>query len=53
MLRKNMVDMKIKNWKADLQLQCFLKVIKTVGMAIAILDCTSIPEEYLPELRKE
>lgn len=34
MLRKKKVDMRIKNQKTNPQLQCFLKVIKTVGMPI-------------------
>lgn len=46
-----MEDMKIKNRKADAQLQHFLKVIKTVGLAI--LDYLPALGEYLPDLRKE
>lgn len=46
-----MVAMKIKHWKGDPNLQCFLKVIKTVGMAT--LDSVPVLEEYFPEPRKK
>lgn len=51
MLRKKMMDMKIRNWKIKLKFKCFFKVIKIVRMDM--LEFIFVLREYFLELRKK
>lgn len=51
MLRKKMMDMKIRNWKIKLKFKYFFKVIKIVRMDM--LEFIFVLREYFLELRKK
>lgn len=51
MLRKKMMDMKIRNRKTTLKLKCFSKVTKTARMDM--LESIPVLREHLSELRKK